>query len=117
MTQAATMHTHMHWWPSSRGSGQLSHTCAGDNGLAVRRDSQVEHAQRVASQRGQLGHGRVAPHDDLVLAVTVRAHNLVDILAPRQVAHLAACTATTPVNSQSYAVRVPLYMTQAVCSQ
>lgn len=34
-------------------------------------------------------HRRVAPHNDLVLAVAVRADQLVHVLGPRQVAHLA----------------------------
>lgn len=42
----------------------------------------------VAGERGDLGHGRVAPQDDLVQAVTVRAHDLVHRPGPHEVAHL-----------------------------
>ena len=43
-------------------------------------------------ERGQLGHAGVLPGDDLVLAVAMCAHNLVGVLAPQQIAHLAPCT-------------------------
>ena len=44
----------------------------------------------MAGERRHLAHRRVAPHDDLVLAVAVRRDELVDVLGPAQVAHLAA---------------------------
>jgi len=44
----------------------------------------------VTSQGDNLLHARVLPNDDLVLAVTVRGNNLVAVLRPRKVAHLAA---------------------------
>lgn len=42
----------------------------------------------VAGEGGDLGHAGISPHDDLVKGVPVRAHDLVDILRPHQVAHL-----------------------------
>ena len=44
----------------------------------------------MAGQAGHLGQARVLPHHDLVLAVAVRADQLVAVAAPGQVAHLAA---------------------------
>jgi len=58
------------------------------NRLSVRRHGQIQHSQRVASQSGQLGERRVPPDDNLVLAVPVRAHELVHVLRPHQVADL-----------------------------
>lgn len=77
-------------------------TGAGDNGLAIGRGGQVENAHGVASERGQLSHAGVPPHYDLVLAVAVRAHYLIHILAPRQIAYLTPCAhAQTSVSKYS----------------
>jgi hypothetical protein len=48
-----------------------------DDRLPVGRHGEVEHTERVASERGDLGHRRVPPQHNLVLRVTVRAHELV----------------------------------------
>ena len=45
---------------------------AGDDGLAVGRHGEVEHAVRVPGQLGHLHQRRVLPHQDLVLRVAVR---------------------------------------------
>jgi len=63
---------------------------AGDYGLAVRAHGEVEDAVGVAGEGDDLLHARVLPHDDLVLRVTVRRHDLVAVLGPCKVAHLAA---------------------------
>ena len=47
---------------------------ARDDGLAVGRHGQVQHAVRVAGELGHLAQRRVPPHQDLVLAVAVRGH-------------------------------------------
>lgn len=67
------------------------HTCSCYYCLAVRRHSQIKDSEGVACQRGQLAHRWVLPDNDLVLAVAMCAHDLVHILAPQQIAHLAAC--------------------------
>ena len=41
-------------------------------------------------ERGDLGHGGVAPHGDLVLRVAVRRYQFVDGDGPHEVAHLRA---------------------------
>ena len=61
---------------------------ARDDGLAVGGHGQVENPVRVARQLGHLHQRRVLPHEDLVLRVAVRAHQLVRVLRPGQVAHL-----------------------------
>jgi hypothetical protein len=65
-------------------------TCASDNDLAIWTHGKVEHTVGVARQRHHLLHARVLPHDNLVLAVTMSRHNLVTVLRPCEVAHLAA---------------------------
>jgi hypothetical protein len=56
--------------------------------LPVWRHCQVQHPHGVPRQHGHLLHGWVPPHDDLVLAVAVRADQLVHVLGPGQVADL-----------------------------
>lgn len=73
----------------SYGATPTPHTCPCHDGLPVWGHSQVEHAQRVPRQRRELGHRRVLPHHNLILAVPMRRHNLVDVFRPRQVADLA----------------------------
>ncbi len=63
-------------------------TCTRDDGLPVRRNGEVQHPHGVPRQRRQLGHARLLPHHDLVLAVPVRADELVHVFGPGQVAHL-----------------------------
>lgn len=60
----------------------------GHNGLAIRGHGEVQHTKRVACQRGQLAHGRILPHDDLVLGIPMSRDNLVHVLGPSQVADL-----------------------------
>ena len=55
-------------------------TGTGDNDLAVRAHSQIEHTIRVSSQADNLLHARILPHDNLVLAEAMRAHKLVAVL-------------------------------------
>lgn len=68
-----------------------SFTCSSDNSLSIWGGGKVQHSGGVARQCSQLSHGRVFPDHDLILAVPVRANNLVHILAPGQVANLATC--------------------------
>ena len=39
------------------------------------------------------------PHNDLILAVPVSADNLINILGPRKIAHLTACSVVTTVST------------------
>ena len=55
-------------------------TSASDNDLAIWAHSQVKHAIRVSGQADNLLHARVLPHDNLVLAETMRAHKLIAVL-------------------------------------
>eukprot|EP00327_Prymnesium_parvum_P027875 CAMPEP_0195589588 /NCGR_PEP_ID=MMETSP0814-20130614/33711_1 /TAXON_ID=97485 /ORGANISM="Prymnesium parvum, Strain Texoma1" /LENGTH=203 /DNA_ID=CAMNT_0040728615 /DNA_START=317 /DNA_END=929 /DNA_ORIENTATION=+ len=57
--------------------------------LSIRRHRKVQHAQCMPCKRSNLAHRGVAPHNDLVLRVAVSGHQLVDVLRPAQVAHLA----------------------------
>lgn len=56
--------------------------------LAVRTERQIQHTVRVARQLGHLRQRRILPHQDLVLRVAVRRHQLRRVLRPRQIAHL-----------------------------
>ena len=71
----------------------LAATCAGDDGLPIRREGEIEDPHGVAGQGGQLRHAGLLPHDDLILAVAVGAHDLVDVLGPCQVADLGGHSA------------------------
>ena len=62
---------------------------AGHDAFAVRTSCQVEHAVGVAGQLGHLGEWGVTPDEDLVLWVAVGGDELVGVLRPGQVAHLA----------------------------
>lgn len=92
------------WWSRWRERGAEHTSCTRDDGCAVWVHCQVQHAERVPvegerrgerashysgrrnsrqqcdacspSQRRNFLHGRGLPHDDLVQAVAVRAHNL-----------------------------------------
>ena len=44
----------------------------------------------MARQTSYLLHARILPHDDLVLAVSMRADQFITVLAPRQIAHLTS---------------------------
>ena len=98
----------------SQGAVCLSITCACDNCLPIRGGCKVQHPGGVADKSGQLAHGGVLPHHDLVLAVAVRAHNLVHILAPRQVADLAACAQQQVCDAQVSRARLGVIRCQGV---
>src|ERR1700710_971901 len=65
-------------------------TSARHHRLAVRAHGEVQDTEGVASQRNNLLHARVLPDDNLVLTVSVCADDLVRVLGPRKIAHLAA---------------------------
>ena len=69
-------------------------TCACHDGPAIRGHGLVEHAPGVAREGGQLVHGGVLPDYDLIVLEAVGRNYLVGVLAPQQVAHLAACART-----------------------
>jgi len=46
-------------------------TCTGDNGLTVRRQSQVQDTCGVSGERGDLLHGWILPYYDLILRVSM----------------------------------------------
>lgn len=54
----------------------------------VRTRTQIQDSVGVASQTDDLLHAGILPHHDLILAVTVRADDLVRVLAPGQIADL-----------------------------
>ena len=58
--------------------------------LTVWRHGQVQNSEGVPGERGELCQGGVPPYDDLILTVAVRAHQLVHVLRPHQVADLAS---------------------------
>ena len=61
---------------------------ARDDRLPVGRYRQVQHPKRVPRERREFRHRRIPPHDDLILRVPVRGHELVDVLTPHEVTHL-----------------------------
>lgn len=61
-----------------------------DDRRPVRAHAQIQHPIRMPGQTGNLLHARILPHHDLVLAVAVRAGDLIRVLAPCKVAHLGA---------------------------
>eukprot|EP00166_Cyanidium_caldarium_P006324 ctg_900.g375 len=63
---------------------------AGHHHCTVRTHRQIQHPQQMSGERGHLAHARIPPQNDLILRVPVRAHQLVQRLAPRQIAHLRA---------------------------
>ena len=53
---------------------------AGHQCLAVRAHGQIQYAERVSCQHGKLAHSRLLPPNDyLVLAIAMRANQLVDV--------------------------------------
>lgn len=59
-----------------------------DDRFAGRAHGEVEDTVRVAREADDLCHARILPHHDLILGVAVRAHDLVGVLGPREVANL-----------------------------
>lgn len=53
-----------------------------DDRLAIRAHRQVEHTERMAGQGDDLLHAGIFPDHDLVLAVAVRANDLVRVFRP-----------------------------------
>jgi len=63
-------------------------TSPSDNSLPIRRHGQIQDAVCVPSESSNLCHGRVLPENDLVQGVPVRAHNLINVLRPDEIADL-----------------------------
>lgn len=64
--------------------------CACNNTLSIGTHSQVQYSQRVPCEGGQLLHGGVPPHDDLIETVAMSRDDLVDVLGPNEVTHLGS---------------------------
>lgn len=63
---------------------------ARDDRRPIGADGQIQHAHSVPTQGHDGRHGRIGPHDYLILRVTVCADQLVDIGRPRQIADLGS---------------------------
>ena len=63
---------------------------SGNQSLAIRTCCQVQHSVGVSCQCCHSLHAGVLPHIDLVLAITMGGHELVDVLGEHQVANLTA---------------------------
>lgn len=63
---------------------------ASHDGLSVGRHRQVQNSIRVPGEFGYLGQAGIFPDEDLVLRVSVSAHELGTVLAPREIADLRA---------------------------
>lgn len=69
-------------------------TSGSTDSATIGRGSHVEHAARMASEGGEGSHGRIRPHDDLVLGVAVGRDQFLRVLRPAQVTNLRASVNT-----------------------
>ncbi|KAF6004887.1 hypothetical protein F1559_003670 [Cyanidiococcus yangmingshanensis] len=62
-----------------------------NNDGAVRTGGQVEYSQQVAGQGRHFLHAWIAPQNNLILRVSMRADQFIHGSAPKQIAYLRAC--------------------------
>ena len=80
---------------------------------SIGRHGQVQDSVGVTRQCNDLAKARIPPHHDLIQGVTVCAHDLVAVLRPSEVAHLAARINTVQCRTTQ---RIPEPDTSICCS-